>query len=241
MVRFVWSQIRHRAGRTTILVIGVALASASVVLLTGVARTSQIQITGTVQNNFRSATTSSYDPPERRPRRRPRQGWSRATTLSGLYGGITMRQYRRIEALPGRGRGGAGGQHRLPAGAAAGRSEPGRRAQRRRRADLPDQLLGAQRRWRLDLPGPDRVPVLHPGRPVPTAVRRRRPQGDHRQRAEAGGVHFVLRASGLTHGARVCRTPVGTSCATASPPGRPTCTARGSPATQGPATTSATP
>lgn len=101
MVRFVWSQIRHRAGRSTILVIGVALASASVVLLTGVARTSQIQITGTVQNNFRSAYDIVVRPKGAQTPQETQAGLVQGNYLSGLYGGITMRQYRRIEALPG--------------------------------------------------------------------------------------------------------------------------------------------
>ncbi len=101
MFRFVRSQILHRASRSTGLVIGIAVAAASVVVLTGVARTSQIQITGTVQQNFRSAYDIVVRPKgSTTPQERDR-GLLQGNYLSGLYGGITTREYRKIAALPG--------------------------------------------------------------------------------------------------------------------------------------------
>ena len=101
MVRFVWSQIRHRASRSAALVIGVALAAASVVVLTGVARTSQIELTGTIQNNFRSAYDIVVRPEGSTTAQERDRGLLQGNYLSGLYGGITMREYRKIAKLPG--------------------------------------------------------------------------------------------------------------------------------------------
>lgn len=101
MFRFVWSQIIHRASRSAALVIGVAVATASVVVLTGVARTSQIEITGTVQQNFRSAYDIVVRPKGATSPEEQDRGLLQGNYLSGLYGGITMRQYRKIATLPG--------------------------------------------------------------------------------------------------------------------------------------------
>ena len=101
MVRFVWSQIRHRASRSAALVIGVSLAAASVVVLTGVARTSQIELTGTIQNNFRSAYDIVVRPEGSTTAQERDRGLLQGNYLSGLYGGITMREYRKIAKLPG--------------------------------------------------------------------------------------------------------------------------------------------
>jgi len=101
VLRFVLAQIRHRAGRSAALVVGVALAAASVVVLTSLARTSQIQITGTVERNFRSAYDIVVRPHGTKTPQEADRGLVQGNYLSGLYGGITMRQYHRIAALPG--------------------------------------------------------------------------------------------------------------------------------------------
>ena len=101
MLTFVWSQIRHRAGRSAILALGVALAAASVVVLTGAARTSQVQVTGTVEANFRSAYDIVVRPKGSKTPLESRRGLVQGNYLSGLYGGISMRQYRQIAELPG--------------------------------------------------------------------------------------------------------------------------------------------
>jgi putative ABC transport system permease protein len=101
VLRFVLAQIRHRAGRSVALLLGVALAAASVVVLTGLARTSQIQITGTVERNFRSAYDIVVRPHGSKTPEEADRGLVQGNYLSGLYGGITMRQYHRIAELPG--------------------------------------------------------------------------------------------------------------------------------------------
>lgn len=101
MLTFVWSQIRHRAGRSAILALGVALAAASVVVLTGAARTSQVQVTGTVEANFRSAYDIVVRPTGTKTSLESKRGLVQGNYLSGIYGGISMRQYHQIAELPG--------------------------------------------------------------------------------------------------------------------------------------------
>ena len=80
---------------------GIVVAAVAFILLTGSAATSAIHVRSTLQANFRGAydilvrPKGSFTPLERE------RGLIRDNYLSGIYGGITMRQYRRIEHLPG--------------------------------------------------------------------------------------------------------------------------------------------
>lgn len=51
-MRFVLVQMRHRAARTVALVLGILVASASFTVLTGAARTGQLQVVGKVRHNL---------------------------------------------------------------------------------------------------------------------------------------------------------------------------------------------
>jgi putative ABC transport system permease protein len=101
MTRFLSSQLRHRAGRTLTLAVGIVVAAVAFILLTGSAATSSLRVRGALRSNFRGAydilvrPRGSFTPLERS------SGFVRDNYLSGIYGGITMRQYRRIEHLPG--------------------------------------------------------------------------------------------------------------------------------------------
>lgn len=101
MSRFLWSQLRHRRSRTAALAAGILVAAVSFTLLTSAASTSQLRVTGIVARNFRSAydilvrPSGSITPLERE------RGLVRGNYLSGSFGGITLRQWRQIEQLPG--------------------------------------------------------------------------------------------------------------------------------------------
>jgi hypothetical protein len=101
MIRFLAGQLRHRAGRSLTLGSGVVVAAVAFILLTGSAATSAIHVRATLKKNFRGAydilvrPQGSFTPLERS------EQLVRDNYLSGIYGGITMRQYRRIEHLPG--------------------------------------------------------------------------------------------------------------------------------------------
>jgi hypothetical protein len=55
MNRYLWGRLRHQVGRTAALMLGIAVATASFVVLTGAARTTQLRTVGAVGHNYRSA------------------------------------------------------------------------------------------------------------------------------------------------------------------------------------------
>src|SRR5919202_1533608 len=101
MRRFVLSQLRHRPGRMLALGVAILAASASFVLLAAAAKTSGLRVTGSVKSNFRPAydvlvrPRRSSTPLERADR------LVRDNYLSGIFGGISLKQYREIKATPG--------------------------------------------------------------------------------------------------------------------------------------------
>lgn len=94
-------QLRHRPSRAFALGGGILVASLGFVLLASSARSSQLEVHGVIARNFRSAydilvrPRGSFTPLERQ------QGLVRDNYLSGIYGGITVKQYREVERLPG--------------------------------------------------------------------------------------------------------------------------------------------
>ena len=101
MTRFLVSQLRNRPWRAGTLALGVLAAAVSFVLLTGSARTSSIQVRGTLTKNFRGAYDILVRPPGSYTTLERQQGLVRDNYLSGIYGGITLRQYHRIQHIPG--------------------------------------------------------------------------------------------------------------------------------------------
>jgi putative ABC transport system permease protein len=101
MRRFLSNQLRHRPGRSLTLALGIVVAAVSFVLLTSSAATSALRVRGTLRSNFRGAydilvrPKGSFTPLERT------QGLVRDNYLSGIYGGITLKQYDKIRRLPG--------------------------------------------------------------------------------------------------------------------------------------------
>jgi hypothetical protein len=101
VTRFVLAGLRNRPWRAALLGVGILASAVSFVLLTGTAKTSSIQIHGTLTHNFRAAydilvrPRTSYTPLEHE------QALVRDNYLAGIYGGITLRQYQRIRRIPG--------------------------------------------------------------------------------------------------------------------------------------------
>jgi hypothetical protein len=101
VIRFVRSQLARRPGRTLTLGVGILVAALTFTLLTSASTTSALQIKGTIHTAFRSAYDilvrphGSYTPLERR------DGLVRDNYLSGIFGGITMKQWRVIDRIPG--------------------------------------------------------------------------------------------------------------------------------------------
>lgn len=93
--------MRRRPGRAVALAAGILVASTSFTLLTSSVRTSQLITVGIVQRNARSAYDILVRPPGTRSPLELRASLVQDNFLSGIYGGITLRQYREIAALHG--------------------------------------------------------------------------------------------------------------------------------------------
>lgn len=101
MFRIVAVQALRRRGRSLAVVAAIVVAAVSFSLLTSAVATSQLQIHGTVQQNYRSAYDILVRPAGSRTKLEASQRLVQQNYLSGIYGGITMSQYRQIRQIPG--------------------------------------------------------------------------------------------------------------------------------------------
>ena len=101
MSRLAWSQLRFRVTRSLALLLGMLVAVTAFCVLTATARTSQLLTVGTVSAHFRAAYDILVRPQGARTRLESRTGTVQPNFLSGIYGGITLRQYHDIQQLPG--------------------------------------------------------------------------------------------------------------------------------------------
>ncbi|HEU0102243.1 MAG TPA: FtsX-like permease family protein [Mycobacteriales bacterium] len=101
MGRFVWSQLRHRFGRTAALLLGIVVATTSFTVLTATSRTSQLRTTATVGEHFRVAYDILVRPPGSQSAIEASSGTVEPNFLSGIYGGISPAQWRAVQAIPG--------------------------------------------------------------------------------------------------------------------------------------------
>jgi putative ABC transport system permease protein len=101
MLKFVISQIRRTPGRTFALAFGVLASSVAFVLLVGSARSGELKVAGSVRSNFRPAYDVLVRPAGSATQLERSQGLVRDNYLSGIYGGITLGQWHKIERLPG--------------------------------------------------------------------------------------------------------------------------------------------
>jgi len=99
--RFVLAQLRGRGARTAALLAGIVIACASLGVLVSTARTQNLQVRGTVGRAFRSSYDILVRPRGSQTPMERREGLVRDNFLSGIFGGITIAQYRQIAKLPG--------------------------------------------------------------------------------------------------------------------------------------------
>jgi putative ABC transport system permease protein len=99
--RLAWSQLRFRRARTLALLAGMLVAVTAFTVLTAASRTSQLRTIGTVTAHFRSAYDILVRPQGSRTGLESQTGTVQPNFLSGIYGGITMAQYREIQQIPG--------------------------------------------------------------------------------------------------------------------------------------------
>jgi putative ABC transport system permease protein len=101
MGRLAWSQVRFRPARAMALILGVLVAATAFTVLTAASRTAQVRTLGTVSANFKAAYDILVRPKGARTALESKTGTVQPDFLSGIYGGITMAQYRQIQQVPG--------------------------------------------------------------------------------------------------------------------------------------------
>lgn len=101
MSRFVWSQLRFRRSRAAVLAVSIVVAAVGFALLTGTAKSSQLHVHGTLTSTFRPAYDILVRPRGTQTALERREGLVRPNFLSGIYGGISLAQWHRIENTQG--------------------------------------------------------------------------------------------------------------------------------------------
>ena len=101
MRRLLWSQLRFRAGRALALLAGMLVAATAFTVLTAAARTAQVRTIGTVNAHFQPSYDILVRPAGARSSLAEATGTVQPDFLSGIYGGITMAQWRQIGQIPG--------------------------------------------------------------------------------------------------------------------------------------------
>lgn len=101
VIRYLWGGLRHRLGRTVALLLGILVATASFTVLTGTSRTTQLRTVGTVAHNYRSAYDILVRPKGSTSALERSRGLVRPNYLSGIFGGISLKQYATISKLAG--------------------------------------------------------------------------------------------------------------------------------------------
>jgi hypothetical protein len=101
VLRLVWSELVHRRGRTLALLIGILVATTSFAVLTATSESQRLEVKGTVARSFRGAYDVLVRPRGARSAFERRTGQVQPNSLSGLFGGISERQWRVIQRLPG--------------------------------------------------------------------------------------------------------------------------------------------
>jgi putative ABC transport system permease protein len=101
VTRFAWSQLRFRVTRTLALLTGLFVAATAFTVLTAASRTEQLRTVGTITASFSPSYDILVRPKGSRTALEDRTGTVQPNFLSGIYGGITMAQWRQIERISG--------------------------------------------------------------------------------------------------------------------------------------------
>jgi ABC-type lipoprotein release transport system permease subunit len=100
-MQYVSSQFRFRRGRTLALGIAILVSAVSFTLLSSAAKTSALRVQGSVRSNYRAAYDILVRPSRAATKLEREQRLVRPNYLSGIFGGITFRQYEQIKRIPG--------------------------------------------------------------------------------------------------------------------------------------------
>lgn len=98
---YLLSQLRFRKRRVLALGAAILVASASFSLLLSTVRTTRLEVVGTVKKNFRPAYDILVRPSDSFTSLEQAERLVRANYLSGIFGGISLDEYRVVRELPG--------------------------------------------------------------------------------------------------------------------------------------------
>jgi putative ABC transport system permease protein len=101
MRALVWDELKANGWRSGSLAAAILLAALSFILLTSATSTNALQIQGVIGTNFRAAYDILVRPEGTVTQLEEEQGLVSDNYLSGLFGGITLGQWRTIEDVPG--------------------------------------------------------------------------------------------------------------------------------------------
>lgn len=101
MVTLVLAQLRRRPGRSLALLLGILVAVAGFTVLTASSDTSRLRVVGTVRQHYRSSYDILVRPKGSTTAVERASGRVRPNFLSGIYGGISLDEYRRIKGIAG--------------------------------------------------------------------------------------------------------------------------------------------
>lgn len=101
MLRMLSLQLRARLPRAAVLGVGILVAATSFSLLTAATDASEARVQGAVASNFISTYDLLVRPPGSQSQLERERGLVRNNFETGIFGGITQRQWQRIGALPG--------------------------------------------------------------------------------------------------------------------------------------------
>jgi putative ABC transport system permease protein len=101
VARFAWSQLRFRVTRTLALLTGLFVAATAFTVLTAASRTEQLRTVGTITASFSPSYDILVRPKGARTALEDQTGTVQPNFLSGIYGGISMAQWRQIQRIQG--------------------------------------------------------------------------------------------------------------------------------------------
>jgi putative ABC transport system permease protein len=101
MIRFVINELRHRRSRSLSLAAGILVAAVSFTLLTAAVSTGELRIKGTLAHSFEGPYDILVRPADSFAPLEDERGLVAANFASGIFGGITLDQWRQILGLPG--------------------------------------------------------------------------------------------------------------------------------------------
>lgn len=101
MWRLAWHQISHRAGRSLALALAIVVAGTGFTVLTASSEASRLETTGTVRANSRTLYDILVRPNGTRSALEQKDALVQPGFLTGVYGGITMDQWRQVQRMSG--------------------------------------------------------------------------------------------------------------------------------------------